>query len=259
MDTFKIINSEDSGLALNLLYLDDLELDTFQKILLVRHWTLLGKPEAFESRLIACLGLDWETYMNPFLIKLYDVDLLHLIVDSSSYESLQDSRYLPIVKSIFVKKLRDLEKKVTRTEYKSTLDEVKYNELTKSIILSISTVDKKYELLRLSLTKKGYSFTPELSLFNRPDPCTDLLTELSVRNLQGLMYQMTEDENWDTSHMPKAIKYLGFKTPILHQLIRAIFDTYYDDEFENRFIKPQDIDDSLKGLFNDDEDEEEIF
>lgn len=245
MDISDLIRQPSSGLALSILNLDeDLNLNTYDKILLVRHWILAGRPEEVELKLIETLGFDWDDYMNPFLVKLYECDLLNLLVHNEEYDSLNDPRYDKILKEIFTQKLVSLESDVAPRGYDSKVSDFKYGQFRQGLSFNIVSLRRNYELFHFSATVEGYNFTPNIRLFDRPEDLTYLLTEQSVTNLKGVMYYMTENENWDRSLLPKSLGYLSFKKPLLNHLAKAIVDKYLTSELVEKFEDKSEEDDT---------------
>lgn len=258
----ELINGDDSNLALALLYMDDLDLDVYDKIMMVNHWSKLGSPPMFEPRLIANIGYDFDDYMNPFLMKLYNMEISDILKNQSDLDSLRNNSYDKIIEMIFLKKLSDLENYRSKSGYKTLIEELKFNETTKSLVMSISSLDRKYELLNFSATVSGYKFTPSIVLFGRDDLSSDILSEKSVDSLKGLIYHMTESSDWDKSYMPKALRYLEFKNHLLNRLVKSIISKYYTKEFESKFDLAEEKSDTLNSLFSgdsygDDEEEDE--
>lgn len=263
MDTFKILKGTNSGLAMNLLFLkDELKLTTYEKILLVRHWTLSGRPSDKEPALMEVLGFDWFDYMNPFLIKLFDASLIHLLVDNEHYESLGAPEYKNILREIFKYKLETLEEDLAPQGYKIEDKMYKLSDLRHSLTLDITAPGRNYELFHFSANVEGYRFLPSIRLFNRPEDLTYLLTEQSITNLKGVMYYMTENPDWDKSLLPKSLKYLAFKSPVLDQLAEALVRKYYTKELESKYTPREEVDDSFGDVgtmpydpFGDDDDD----
>lgn len=254
MDISKVINGNDSGLAINVLWKPDLVLSEYDKILLVNHWTKLGRPAEYEMPLIEALGFDWDSYMNPFLIRLFNVGLDDLLVDYDKFESLGDPQYRNVLKMIFLKKLELLEATKAKHGYDSDIRDYKWSERRKSLVLEIKGKSTNYILFNFSATMDGYKFEPTIKLFNSPDDQSYLFTEQSYTNLKAIIYHMSEEEIWDKSLLPRSLEVMRFKSPILNSLASAIIEKYCTEELLNAFNPPEEPE--VKGL---DDEEEEMY
>jgi hypothetical protein len=248
-----------SGIAIQLLYSKGLVLTNYQKIILVDHWNKLGSPETFRDPLVSILGKDSNLFLNPYLGKLLDTSFYTLLANTRGFESLEKPEYREIIKAVFDKKLEILESEVARTGYKSEIIKSSYSSTSQSLIFELKSRVMPYELYHFSATVQGYTYTPSIRLFNRPEELTHLLTDQSITNLKGIMFYMTENEEWDKSLLPRTMKFIKFKSIILSSLSDSIIDKYYKPELEENLRPKEDDEDTSVGLnlLDDDEDDDE--
>lgn len=246
-----------SGVAIQLLYSKGLVLNNYQKIVLVNHWNKLGSPENFRDPLVTILGKDSNLFLNPYVIKLLDTSFYTLLANTKGFESLEKPEYREIIKAVFDKKLEILENEVARTGYKSEINKVSNSSTSQRLTFELKSRVMSYELYYFSATIQGYVYTPSIRLFNRPEELTHLLTDQSITNLKGIMFYMTENENWDKSLLPRTMKFIKFKSIILSSLSDSIIDKYYKPELEENLRPKEDDEDTSVGLnlLDDDEDD----
>lgn len=264
-DISRILNHS-PGLAMNLLYKKDLVLSIHQKITLVDHWTKLGSPEQFRDSLIRVLGDKWQQFLNPFLVKLQEVPFFKLMVTTSDFVSLEAPEYKEIVKAIFDQKLDKLQLEVARSGYKVDIEKIKFSSTSQSLNFNLVSRVMPYQLYHFSASIQGYSYNPAIRLFNLPQDLTHLLTEQSVTNLKGIMFYMTENEDWDKSLLPRTLKFIKFKSTLLSNLSDSIVSKYYKEEMEES-LRPKEDDDlgsiGSQGFSvldeDDDDDDEDIY
>lgn len=231
-DIFSILNSENSGKALLILYKQNIELNTYEKVLLANHWVKSGSPEHLEPALIGMLGLEWEDYLNPFLHKLMTYKLETLALRHPvEFNSLSDDKYAKLLESIFHKKLKELEKSKTDRGYESTRNYLTNTEGRNLLTYSITSKTTKFDLVRVELDAIGYNYDVRVYLMETGINLGDLLTDQSITNLKGLMYFMSEEDKWDVSQIDRSINFIEFKPQILNTLIRAM-RTLYDRKDE---------------------------
>jgi hypothetical protein len=230
VDISSTLEGDNSGAALCLLYLKDtLDLNNYQKMLLVRHWVLSGRPVEHELDLMVVLGFDWYSFMNPFLIKLMDCDLTKLLDDLMDYESLKDVDYKYLIKDIFDHKLKELENDVAPSGFKFEVNVYQMSETRRTMVFSILSPARNFELIHFSASTEMYKFTPNVRIMNRGDS-TNLLTEESINALKGVIYHMTETNDWNESYLPKSLKHIKFSNFLLDELASAILRNYYSDD-----------------------------
>jgi hypothetical protein len=250
-----------SGIAIQLLYSKGLVLTNYQKIVLVNHWNKLGSPENLRDPLVSTLGENSNLFLNPYVLKLLDTSFYTLLANTRGFESLENPEYRDIIKAVFDKKLEILETEVARTGYKAEVTKVSHSSTSQSLIFELKSRVMPYELYHFSATVQGYVYTPSIRLFNRPEELTHLLTDQSITNLKGIMFYMTEHEDWDKSLLPRTMKFIQFKSIILSSLSDSIIDKYYKPELEESLRPKEEEDDTLDGLNlldpDDDDDEDE--
>lgn len=262
VDISKIIDSP-SGIAIQLLYTKGLKFTDYQKMMLVSHWNSLGSPENLRVPLLSILGSEADLFLNPFLVKLLNTPFYSLMVKTSGFESLEDPKYKKVLKAIFDKKLDVLSADVAKHGYRNKIKKIKHSATSQSMTFEIQSVSVPYELYYFSASVEGYKYTPAIKLFNRPEDLTHLLTEQSITNLKGIMFYMTENENWDQSLLPRTIKFIEFKSAVLSSLSESIIDKYYDIKMEEKLRPKEEEDDTLGGLGlldkdDDDDDDDDI-
>lgn len=253
MDISKIIEGDNSGLALTMLYKEDLVLTDYQKMLMVNHWHYVGRPESYEQLLILALGFEWDSYMNPYLQRIFRVSLDDLLLNYHEYESLGDPQYKTVLKMIFLKKLELLENTKAKHGYDSDVSARKWSDKRQSLILDISSKSTKYTLFYFAATMDGYKYEPTIRMFNSPDDQSHLFTEQSYTNLKAIIYYMSENETWDKSLMPRSLEVMRFKSPILNILASAIIEKHCTSDLLNAFNPPDEPE------VNDEEAEEELY
>lgn len=260
---YKLLDSP-AGLAIQILQEKELKLSIYQKVILANHWNTLGRPNEYEDKLIYALGDNYGIFINPYISKLIDLpfyDLLSVNGIKLEFKSLEDPIYSEILKAVFDKKLTDLEQDVTRSGYKVQVSKSILSSTIQSLIFNLVSKISNYELYSFSANVQGYTYTPRIKLFNRPEDLTHLLTEQSITNLKGIMFYMTENEDWDESLLPRTLKFIKFKSIILDRLSDSIISKYYNLGLEDG-LRPKEespIEDSDLLDPDDDEDDEDIY
>lgn len=228
-DIYKLLKKESSNVCISLLKYPNsgLELNNECKLLLANHWVKSGSPSNLEMNLIAVLGLDWEYYLNPFLHKIFTISLDKLIYSEfPEFNKLNGDLYDELVSYIIKYKLDELNKKVAPRGYsnekKQSIDTKKRNLL----YYAMNSKTMPYQLIKVQLDAIGYKYNISVFIMNTGIDLFDKLTEQSVKNLKGLMYFMSEDEDigWSTEKLGECLNYLKFKDRVLNNIVKSILN-----------------------------------
>lgn len=230
--TFNILNGDNSSVALLVLYRQDIELTTYEKVLLANHWIRQGSPPELEHKLEAMLGEDYNLYLNPFLHKLLNTKLDSLVFKPApEYNTLATDEYKELMNTVFHKMLQEFEDENTKGGYESHREFVINTEFRKLLSYKISSKIKDYDLIRVELEAMGYEYNVRIFMMGTGEDLSPNLSKHCVTNLKGLMYFMSEDDTWDLSQIERSINFIEFESKILNSLISAM-RTLYDRKDE---------------------------
>lgn len=226
-DIYKLLKSKSPNLSLAVLLDDKIELDEKSKVLVSINWMRSGSPKMYEPKLIAKLGINWETYMNPLLMNLADSKLDHLIRKVPSiYNNLKSEEFTNIIEYIISDKLDKLESKIAPHGFTSSKTMSINTKSRKLMSYKITSLGSKREFMRVELEAEGYSYRPKIYLLETGEELSGNLKESSLTNLKGLMYHMSEDESWDIDRLDESINLIDFEPTILNTLMSSIKSKY---------------------------------
>lgn len=206
---------------------DGIELDEKSKLKVSVNWMKCGSPKGYEPRLIAKLGEDWETYMNPYLHKLTDSKLDNLVKSiPMEYNFLVGEKFKPLVRYILEEKLNKLEYDIAPNGFTSSKTMNVETDVRKSMSYKITSVGNKRELMRVDLEAIGYKYTPRIYLLETGVELSSELTEGSLNNLKGLMYYMSDEGTWSLGKLNQSLSLIEFRSEILNSIMGAIRSKY---------------------------------